>query len=127
MPVYNALPGYLEAVASIGVDERGIVEARLALYACLAHRVAFGLVDADYHRPLLEMEVYARLEEQCASPVHARLQGQRPAARGGDSVYFALDGQCGGNQKRHRHFKGPFVLIITDFPASSVFISTPGM
>ena len=69
-----------KAVAAVGVDERGIVKARLTLDARLAHRVAFGLVNPEDRRALLQAQVDTGLEEECARAVDARRERERSAA-----------------------------------------------
>ena len=90
VPVDNALAGDRESVAAVGVYERRIILASLALYARLAHRIAGRLVRSKNHRALLEMQIYPRLEEQRPGLVSASLEAQRPAARLGDLVDLGL-------------------------------------
>ena len=78
--VNRSLAGDREAVASVGVDERGIVKACLAFDARLAHRVAFGLVNPEDRRALLQAQVDTGLEEERARAVDARRERERSAA-----------------------------------------------
>jgi len=62
--VDGALAGDREVVDMVGIDESGKVLARLTLEACRQHGKVGNAVGAFQRRPLAEMEMSARLEEQ---------------------------------------------------------------
>ena len=80
VPVYHTLARNLEAVASIGIDERGIILARLALDARLAHRIALGIVHANDRRAFFEMQIDAWFKEDRTRVILASRQDKRAAA-----------------------------------------------
>ena len=86
MSVDDALSRYAEAVASVGVDKRRVVDAGLSFDARLSHRIVPFVVRAEKNSPLLEVQIHARPEEQRSGSMHARLHDERPAALRGKLV-----------------------------------------
>ena len=109
MAVNRPLAGDREAVATVGIDERREIAARLALDARFDHRIRRLVIHTLDHGAALKMQVHAGLEEKRPCPVDARRDDQRPAAAGGDAVDLGLqrpDSALRGMESRGKRGNG---------------------